>query len=89
MKEYAICMLQAHALVLDMPASLCAEQAVGRQQHEGGVQGEEAARISHSVAARLRREGPPSRAEGLSSVIVSSLPADCLCLKHSHCIQGG
>ncbi len=65
------CLLQAHAVVLDMPAALCAEQAVGRQQHEGGVEGEEAARISHSVATRMRNEGPPAKAEGLCSVIVS------------------
>ena len=58
-------------MVLDMPAALCAEQAVARVQHEGGVEGEEAARISHSVASRLRKEGPPTKAEGLCSVLVS------------------
>lgn len=65
--------LQAHAVVLDVPASLCAAQAVARQQHEGGVQGEEAARISFSVSSTLRREGPPSKSEGLLSVLVGQI----------------
>lgn len=62
--------VQAHAVVLDLPGKLCAEQAVARQQHEGGVEGEGAARIAHTVASTLRREGLPGKAEGLSSVIV-------------------
>ena len=74
-KHLAGCLLQAHAVVLDIPAALCAEQAVARVQHEGGVEGKEAARISYSAASRLQKEGPPTKAEGLSSILVRLPPA--------------
>ena len=56
--------------MLDIPGSLCAAQAAARVAHEGNVQGPEAVRIAHSVSSTLRREGPPSKAEGLESILV-------------------
>lgn len=49
--------VQVHALVLDLPAALCAERAAARTQHEGGVQGPRAKRIVFSRVAALKRAG--------------------------------
>lgn len=62
--------MQAHAVMLDLPANICAQQAAGRVDHEGGLQGPQALRMSNTMSAKLRREGPPSKAEGFKSVIV-------------------
>ena len=81
--------MQAHALVLNLPAAICAAQASGRSGHEGGVEGPGAQQVSFSVCARLKREGPPSaRAEGFQSVIVRTIPR-CLspASRHALCAQ--
>ena len=78
--------MQAHALVLNLPAAMCAAQASGRSGHEGGVEGPGAQQVSFSVCARLKREGPPSaRAEGFQSVIVRTIPA--VSLQPAACIM--
>lgn len=70
--------LQVHAIVLDLPAKVCARQAMGREQHEGGVQGAEAERISYSVVSRLHKEGLPAKAEGFSSITVRAGFSSCM-----------
>lgn len=61
---------KVHAVVLNLPAKSCGEQAMKRTAHEGGLQGPEAKRIAHGMAASLQRNGMPSKAEGFVSILV-------------------
>ncbi len=64
--------VQAHALVLQLPAALCASRAAERVDHEGGLQGASAKSVVYRVASQMRSAGlPNAAAEGLSSVMVS------------------
>ena len=66
--------LQAHALVLQLPAALCAGRAAERVDHEGGLQGASAKSVVYRVASQMRSAGlPDAAAEGLSSVMVRDL----------------
>ena len=65
--------LQAHAVVLGLPARVCAERAASRVGHEGGVQGAAAPRVVHMMHRQFVKAGPPSTAEGLASIMVCSL----------------
>ena len=67
-------------MVLDLPVELCAAQAMGRRDHEGGLQGPEARRVVLNMTGKLRKEGYPTKSEGLRSVIVSYLPGINTCL---------
>ncbi len=41
--------MQAHAVVLGLPAKVCAGRAAARVDHEGGVQGPSAPRVVHMM----------------------------------------
>lgn len=63
-------MLQAHTVVLSLPAKLCAQRAADRIGHEGNVEGEEAKQVVGMMSGRFRKDGVPGRQEGLASIIV-------------------
>ncbi len=65
---------QAHAVVLDLAAEVCATQAMARKGHEGGLEGPQSRRVVLSMTGKLRKEGTPSKSEGLLSIIVSASP---------------
>ncbi|BDA45631.1 probable aprataxin at C-terminar half [Coccomyxa sp. Obi] len=68
---------QAHAVVLQLPAALCASRAAERVDHEGGLQGASAKSVVYRVASQIRSAGlPNAAAEGLSSVMVCTTDAD-------------
>lgn len=78
-RQKFVCLRQAHAVVLGLPAKLCASRAAARVDHEGGVQGPTAPRVVQMMHSQLTKAGPPSKAEGLASIMVSDLhPATCL-----------
>jgi len=62
--------MQVHAVVLGLPAKVCAGRAAARVDHEGGVQGPSAPRVVHMMHSQLIKAGPPTKAEGLTSVMV-------------------
>ena len=62
--------MQAHAVVLGLPAKVCAGRAAARVDHEGGVQGPSAPRVVHMMHSQLIKAGPPTKAEGLTSIMV-------------------
>ena len=66
-------------MVLNLNPNLIASQAAGRVAHEGGVEGPSAKRISFSMSAQLRKNGPPTKAEGFQSIIVSTCPLTFSC----------
>lgn len=74
-----VCVRQAHAVVLGLPAKVCASRAAARVDHEGGVQGPTAPRVVQMMHSQLTKAGPPSKAEGLASIMVSDppTPTDC------------
>ena len=65
--------MQAHAVVLALPAKVCAGRAAARKGHEGGVQGPKAHRIVHMMYGQLTKAGPVTKAEGLTSIMVCAL----------------
>lgn len=72
--------MQAHAVVLDLPAKLCANRATNRVDHEGGLDGPKAKQAVYRMGSQLAKAGPPQASEGLSSVMVrlrscSQIPA--------------
>ena len=67
-------MVQAHAVVLGLPAKVCCGRAAARRGHEGGVEGPTALRVVQMMHSQLVKAGPPTRAEGLTSIMVSQLP---------------
>ncbi len=78
--------MQAHAVVLGLPAKVCAGRAAARVDHEGGVQGPSAPRVVHMMHSQLTKAGPPTKAEGLTSIMVPghlalsvALPAVAMC----------
>lgn len=58
-------------MVLDLAPEVCAAQAMGRKDHEGGLEGPEAKSVVLAMTSKLRKEGTPSKSEGLASIIVS------------------
>jgi len=62
--------MQAHAVVLGLPAKVCAGRAAARVDHEGGVQGPSAPRVVHMMHSQLIKAGPPTKAEGLTTIMV-------------------
>ena len=64
--------MQAHALVLLLPADLCAQRAAGRELHEGGLTGGRAGGFSKQASTALRKN-LPSLDEGFSSIAVRAL----------------
>ena len=62
--------MQAHAVVLDLPAKLCANRATKRVDHEGGLDGHKAKQAVYRMGSQLANAGPPRASEGLSSVMV-------------------
>ena len=62
--------MQAHAVVLDLPAKLCANRATNRVDHEGGLTGPKAKQAVYRMGSQLAKAGPPQASEGLSSVMV-------------------
>lgn len=84
-------LLQAHVVVLQLPAVLCAARAAQRVDHEGGLEGIAAKMVVHRMASQINKAGLPNAAEGLASVMVcayrfssryassySSLSLECL-----------
>ncbi|KAL0039207.1 hypothetical protein WJX77_011408 [Trebouxia sp. C0004] len=61
---------EAHAIVLGLPAKVCAGRTAARMDHEGGVQGPSAPRVVHMMHRQLIKAGPPTKAEGLTSIMV-------------------
>ena len=57
-------------VVLALPAKLCAARAAGRVDHEGGVQGPSAIRVTQMMHSQMTKAGPPTKAEGLASIMV-------------------
>ena len=53
---------------------LLASRAAARVQHEGGVQGPSAFRVSQMMHSQMSKAGPPSKSEGLASIMVSLHP---------------
>ncbi len=72
--------MQAHAVVLGLPAKVCAGRAAARVDHEGGVQGPSAPRVVHMMHSQLMKAGPPTKAEGLTSILVPACLAISLAL---------
>ena len=68
---------QAHALVLQLDANLCARRAEARQGHEGGLEGAGARTASQRLSAQLRKD-PPTMDEEFASIMVSSSTWSCL-----------
>lgn len=62
--------VQTHALVLDLPAKLCAERAAARVDHEGGLDGPGAKSAVYRLKSQLDKAGRPEASEGLTSVMV-------------------
>ena len=62
-------------MVLNVPPKLCADQAMRRNGHEGGLDGPAARRIAFSMSATLQKYGLPSKPEGLQSILVHSTSA--------------
>lgn len=68
--------------MLGLPVKLCAGRAAHRKGHEGGVEGPSAPRVVQMMHAQLAKAGPPSKAEGLTSIMVgtdvkSAPPTNC------------
>ena len=61
-----------HAVVLDLPTKLCAQQARDRMGHEGNLSGNEAHRVVGQMSGAFRKAGLPSKKEGLASILVGS-----------------
>lgn len=62
--------MQVHVVVLALPAKVSAARAAARVQHEGGVQGPSAFRVSQMMHSQISKAGPPTKAEGLASIMV-------------------
>jgi hypothetical protein len=54
--------------VLRLPEALCIERAMGRVNHEGGVEGPSAPAIVRRMNAAIVRAGLPATLEGIASV---------------------
>ena len=64
-------MMQAHAVVLQLPAAVCAARAAQRVDHEGGLEGPSAKSVVYRMASQITSAGlPNATTEGLSSVMV-------------------
>jgi hypothetical protein len=64
--------VQAHAVVFQLPAAVCAERAAKRVDHEGGVCGASAKAVVYRMASQISKAGLPNAAtEGLASVMVT------------------
>ena len=72
-------MVQAHAVVLGLPAKVCAGRAANRVGHEGGVQGASAPRVVHMMHRQFVKAGPPTRTEGFASIMVRLLYVTTAC----------
>lgn len=72
-------LMQAHAVVLGLPAKVCAGRAANRVGHEGGVQGASAPRVVHMMHRQFVKAGPPTRTEGFVSVMVCLLYVTTAC----------
>ncbi|CAG9462910.1 unnamed protein product [Pedinophyceae sp. YPF-701] len=59
--------VEVHAIVLGLPLAVCRERVAARMDHEGGVQGDSAARLCSVPHSKLKAD-PPQLAEGLDSV---------------------
>ena len=71
--------MQAHAVIFDMPTSMCVARATSRTSHEGAVYGQMARGIVYRMKRQLDEEGGyPLKSEGLQSILVS--PADSMTL---------
>jgi len=68
----SVVMPQVHAVILDLPAQLCANRAAGRVDHEGGLDGPGAKSAVYRLATQLAKAGRPQASEGLSSIMVRS-----------------
>lgn len=69
---YLIGPVQAHAVVFELPAAVCAERAAKRIDHEGGVHGPSAKQVVYRMASQISKAGLPIAAsEGLASIMVS------------------
>ena len=72
--------MQAHAVVLGLPAKVCAGRAANRVGHEGGVEGASAPRVVYMMHRLFVKAGPPTRTEGFASIMVCFLYAILVCL---------
>ena len=72
-------MVQAHAVVLGLPAKVCAGRAANRVGHEGGVEGSAAPRVVHMMHRLFVKAGPPTKAEGFASIMVCLMGATNAC----------
>ena len=72
-------LLQVHAVVLGLPAKVCAGRAANRVGHEGGVEGTAAPRVVHMMHRLFVKAGPPTRSEGFTSIMVCSLFVTTVC----------
>lgn len=72
-------MVQAHAVVLGLPVKVCASRAAARVDHEGGVQGPTAPQVVQMMHSQFVRAGPPTKAEGLTSLMVHMLLRYAFC----------
>ncbi|DBA69531.1 TPA: hypothetical protein ACH3X2_012731 [Trebouxia sp. C0005] len=79
---------EAHAVVLGLPAKVCAGRAAARVDHEGGVQGPSAPRVVHMMHSQLIKAGPPTKAEGLSSIMVCRSDQDVKSALQAWCAYG-
>lgn len=79
---------EAHAVVLGLPAKVCAGRAAARVDHEGGVQGPSAPRIVHMRHSQLVKAGPPTKAEGLTSIMVCRSDQDVKSALQAWCAYG-
>ena len=71
--------MQVHAVVLGLPAKLCAGRAANRVGHEGGVEGAAAPRVVHMMHRLFVKAGPPTTTEGFASIMVRLLYVTIVC----------
>lgn len=62
--------MQAHAVALGLPVKVCVGRAARRVGHEGGLEGAAAPRVVHMMQREFDKAGPPTRTEGLASIMV-------------------
>lgn len=62
--------MQAHAVVLGLPVKVCVGRAARRVGHEGGLEGAAAPRVVHMMHSEFVKAGPPTKMEGLASIMV-------------------
>mmetsp|Transcript_9263 Transcript_9263/g.27829 ORF Transcript_9263/g.27829 Transcript_9263/m.27829 type:complete len:698 (+) Transcript_9263:62-2155(+) len=60
----------ACAVVLNLPAMVCAERAAGRTDHEGHLQGPGAKMVVYRMHSELQKGGLPTMAEGFTAILV-------------------